>query len=95
MFVVFYATVNEGENGTDVQSPFLGGITPRADDADKLAYDIVNDKAIPGTVIPKILGFDQINEFKKKYDFATKHFAQMTIDIYDYEVTQKRMRTKK
>jgi hypothetical protein len=73
----------------------LGGIVPRTIDADRLAYDIVNDKSIPGAVIPKILGFNQIDEFKKKYDFAAKHFAQMTVDIHDYEMTQKRMRAKK
>lgn len=95
MFVVFYATVNEGENGADVLSPFLGGITQNTQDADLLAYDLVNDKQIPGTVIPKILGFNKIDEFKRKYDFAAKHFSQMALDIHDYEMTQKRMRQKK
>jgi hypothetical protein len=95
MYVVFYATVNEGENGTEIQSPFLGGIVPGPNDADLLAHDIVNDKSISGAVIPKILGFNKIDEFKKKYDFTVKHFAQMTVDIHDYEMTQKRMRQKK
>ncbi len=95
MYVVFYATVNEGEKGTEVQSPFLGGIVPSSNDADLLAYDIVNDKSIPGTVIPKILGFNKLDEFKRKYDFAAKHFVQMTVDIHDYEMTQRRMRQKK
>ena len=94
MFVVFYATINEGEDGVEIQSPFLGGIVLNSHDADRLAYDLVNDKLIPGTIVPKILGF-QYNEFKRKYDFAAKHFSQMASDIHDYEMTQKRMRQKK
>jgi len=95
MFVVFYAIVNEGENGTEVQSPFLGGVTQTLENAERLAYSIVNDKSMPGTVIPKVLGPFYYNDFKKRYDFAVKHFIEMAKDINDYEMTQKRMRTKK
>jgi hypothetical protein len=88
-YIVFFASVTEeGDDGTFVDYPFLGGITDTKIKAEQLAKSITNDKSIPGAIIPKILpintGTDQAIKIAQDY------FRRLAVDMYDMEENRKK-----
>jgi hypothetical protein len=93
--VVLYAVVTDhDEAGIFVDAYFLGGIIDEYTVAEKLAWDLTNDKTIPGTVLTKIYKFNNHIEFERALVMAGKYFHQLALDMYDAEEVQKKSKNR-
>ena len=94
-YVILYGTVlDDDDAGIFLDAYFLGGIVESRGDADKLAWDLTNDRAIPGTVLTKTYGYNSQQEYTRILGFASKQFTQMANDMYEAEEIQKKMRNR-
>ena len=93
MFVVLFACVIEDANGLLIDCPYnygyLGGYTQTKEEADRLAKHIVNDKNIPGAIIPRVFPIKE-NDTIQAIEISKKFFKKMIQDMYDIEESKKK-----
>jgi hypothetical protein len=95
-FVFYITIVDTDKDGIFADGPFFGGETFDQPSADDLARDLVNDKSIPGTVIPKVYAYNaNYQSFPDITVLATKQANRMIVDLYDQEEIQDRMSRKR
>ena len=88
--VIFYAVVIQTESdGMFLDFPFLGGVVPN-DQVERLARDITDDRAIPGTVITKIFNMNGTESLLEMQRIASRQFNQTANLMYDMEEIQQR-----
>ena len=95
-FVFYITIVDTDKDGIFADGPYFGGETRDYESAENLAKDIVNDKGIPGTIIPKVYSYNNnYQDFPDIVNLASKQYSRMISDLYDQEEIQNRMSRKK
>lgn len=88
MYMIFFATIIEtDQDGVFVDGPFFGGESATLRFAELIAKDLSNDRAISGTVVPKILEYKHGDnqERQQTIRIALQHFNHLARDVYDQE----------
>lgn len=96
-YVIFYATVIEGKkhDGIYVDYAYFGGITNDEEYADCLSRNIVNDRSIPGIVIPKVFVKSSKQSLSDVIKIADYYMKKMASRMYDSEEIQERTKRKR
>ena len=88
--VIFYAVVQQTDaDGMFLDFPFLGGVVDN-DQVERLAHDITDDRAIPGTVITKVFNMNGSDSLLEMQKLAYRQFNQTANLMYDMEEIQQR-----
>ena len=87
-YIVFFASVSDGEEGIFVDYAYFGGMTYSREEAEILGKNIVNDKSLPGAILIKIVPV--ANTLNDAMSVAMKYFNCMAKDMYEVEDSRQR-----